>query len=806
MRKIITPIIVLLIAFFLVACQNDKLDTELIESKLANIYQEGDSQNSVTKDLNLVTEIEGFENLEITWTSSNTSVTIDGNKGIIKRIQFDVNVTLTAIVTLKDVEYKFTFPIVVLKQSTEDEDFDFDALFAKITLPAETTSNLNLPVTLDGITLTWVSDNAESITNLGVVTRKTEDVTVKLTVSATVEGVTESKDFTVKVLKKVAVTEVDFAAIFAKINIPVETDKDIVLPSTIDGAILSWTSDHMDALDATGKVTRQLTDVTVTLIVEASKDGQKQSKTYQIKVLKKVNAPVSSHTPIADVKELAQGTKVTVEGVVTSLMTNGNFTLQDSTGAIPIYMNDNNSLVVGRHYVIEGVMSNFNGLIQIGTPQQKPVIKQNIGEYPLPDVIDLTGYSLDYEDVVLYEAYVVSYYELEVTEKKTPNNATEVYFKNEAGETSFVRLDTRVNGSNNPLASIAVGEIISLENVTVGQYQQKAQFLFTTRSKVSVRPKDVNQPFIHGTQNHVYIIEVDTPIDFLNGVTAGNAAGDNYLDKLAVDSSNVNYEVPGEYEVTYRLSGIEGYNDIVIKVSVNVRNQPKPGDYTGYYSNLAGLNGDSLKNELSRLIRNTGSATGSTSQVKEVDKVGNTYYLIYTGNGAYGNREHVWPQSKLGSVKDDLHNLRAAQVSVNSTRSNYPFTTKPSGSNGGWEKIGSAFYPGDEHVGDVARIVLYISIRYNLDLNLVGNLDMFLRWHEQDPVNNFERTRNDRIQNIQKNRNPFIDHPELVELYFGPASKAAQKRYVFDKEVRLVDLNFDSFEFRTDRRQNYLVA
>src|SRR5690554_3688786 len=806
MRKVITPIIVLLIAFFLVACQNDKLDTELIESKLANIYQEGDSQNSVTKDLNLVTEIEGFENLEITWTSSNTSVTIDGNKGIVKRIQFDVNVTLTAIVTLKDVEYKFTFQITVLKQSTEDEDFDFDALFAKITLPAETTSNLNLPVTLDGVTLTWVSDNAESITNLGVVTRKTEDVTVKLTVSAIVEGVTESKDFTVKVIKKAEATEVDFAAIFAKIDIPVETDKDIVLPSTIDGAILSWTSDHMDALDATGKVTRQLTDVTVTLIVEASKDGQKQSKTYQIKVLKKVNAPVSSHTPIADAQEIAQGTKVTVEGVVTSLMTNGNFTLQDSTGAIPIYMNDNTSLVVGRHYVIEGQLSEFNGLIQIGTSQQKPVIKQNIGEYPLPDVIDLTGYSLDYEDVVLYEAYVVSYYELEVTEKKTPNNATEVYFKNEAGETSFVRLDTRVNGSNNPLASIAVGEIISLENVTVGQYQQKAQFLFTTRSKVTVRPKDVNQPFIHGTQNHVYIIEVDTPINFLNGVTAGNAAGANYLDKLTVDSSNVNYEVPGEYEVTYRLSGIEGYNDIVIKVSVNVRNQPKPGDYSGYYSNLAGLNGDSLKNELSRLIRNTGRATGSTSQVKEVDKVGNTYYLIYTGNGAYGNREHVWPESKLGSVKDDLHNLRAAQVSVNSTRNNYPFTTKPSGSNGEWEKIGSAFYPGDEHVGDVARIVLYISIRYNLDLNLVGNLDMFLRWHEQDPVNNFERTRNDRIQNIQKNRNPFIDHPELVELYFGPASKAAQQRYVFDKKVRLVDLNFDSFEFKTDRRQNYLVA
>src|SRR5690554_5495689 len=429
MRKVITPIIVLLIAFFLVACQNDKLDTELIESKLANIYQEGDSQNSVTKDLNLVTEIEGFENLEITWTSSNTSVTIDGNKGIVKRIQFDVNVTLTAIVTLKDVEYKFTFPIVVLKQTTE---VDFDALFAKITLPAETTSNLNLPVTLDGVTLTWVSDNAESITNLGVVTRKTEDVTVKLTVSATVEGVTESKDFTVKVLKKVAVTEVDFAAIFAKINIPVETDKDIVLPSTIDGAILSWRSDHMDALDATGKVTRQLTDVTVTLIVEASKDGQKQSKTYQIKVLKKVNAPISGETAIVDARKLAKGTKVTVEGVVTSLMTNGNFTLQDSTGAIAIYFGGgkNSELVVGRHYIIEGSITDYKGLTQI----EKPTIKQNVGEHALPDILDLSKESLALSNIKKYESYIASFNDLEVISTESVSNAFQVKVKNARSE------------------------------------------------------------------------------------------------------------------------------------------------------------------------------------------------------------------------------------------------------------------------------------------------------------------------------------------------------------------------------------
>ncbi len=186
---------------------------------------------------------------------------------------------------------------------------------------------------------------------------------------------------------------------------------------------------------------------------------------------------------------------------------------------------------------------------------------------------------------------------------------------------------------------------------------------------------------------------------------------------------------------------------------------PDPGTYTGYYSSLDGLTGNAFKTQLETMIKTTGYATGSTAQVRDADFYQGSYYLIYTGFGSYGNREHVWPNSKLGNAPDyDLHNLRAANVSVNSTRSNYPFTT----GSGSWKLSGNAFYPGDEHVGDVARIVLYISVRYNLNLNLVGNLNMFLTWHEQDPVSPFELSRNSKIQGIQNSRNPFIDHPELV--------------------------------------------
>ena len=68
--------------------------------------------------------------------------------------------------------------------------------------------------------------------------------------------------------------------------------------------------------------------------------------------------------------------------------------------------------------------------------------------------------------------------------------------------------------------------------------------------------------------------------------------------------------------------------------------------------------------------------------------------------------------------------------------------------------------------GDVARIVLYMHVAWNYQIN-VGNLNMFLSWHEQDPVSEFEIQRNNRIYEYQNNRNPFIDYPEFVQDIWG---------------------------------------
>ena len=149
------------------------------------------------------------------------------------------------------------------------------------------------------------------------------------------------------------------------------------------------------------------------------------------------------------------------------------------------------------------------------------------------------------------------------------------------------------------------------------------------------------------------------------------------------------------------------------------------------------------------------------------------YWEEYTsGNNPYTpqtfNTEHVYPQSKLRSndAVTDLHHLRACDAEVNSNKSNYAFTDG-SGSYGIRE---GKWYPGDDWRGDVARMMLYLHIRYNENLTIMGGTALFLAWNIEDPVSDLERQRNKVIAEVQGNRNPFIDNPYLATLIWGGKS------------------------------------
>lgn len=149
------------------------------------------------------------------------------------------------------------------------------------------------------------------------------------------------------------------------------------------------------------------------------------------------------------------------------------------------------------------------------------------------------------------------------------------------------------------------------------------------------------------------------------------------------------------------------------------------------------------------------------------------------------NREHVFAKSLASPSLDtsypsagtDVHNLNASDSQMNSSRNNRVYA---SGSGNATITTEGHFYPGDEWKGDIARIIMYMYVRYPNqclanDVAFSSNSthsdmpDIFLQWNIEDPVSNFEVQRNNVIASVQGNRNPFIDNPYIATLIWGGA-------------------------------------
>ena len=210
-----------------------------------------------------------------------------------------------------------------------------------------------------------------------------------------------------------------------------------------------------------------------------------------------------------------------------------------------------------------------------------------------------------------------------------------------------------------------------------------------------------------------------------------------------------------------------------------------------YYKGAINLKGNLLKVALSDII-NEGFIPllyGDARYILDESDVDpnnpDNLILVYTGmsvssewdGGTTWNREHVWPQSRLGvrveygdadfpSKATDIHNLKPADPDENGVRSNDYFD---------WTKTDNTYEPRDEVKGDIARILFYMATMYfDLSFNddatttssnkTMGVLSVLLEWNEFDPVDDFERHRNEVLYSYQGNRNPFIDYPEFANL------------------------------------------
>lgn len=206
-----------------------------------------------------------------------------------------------------------------------------------------------------------------------------------------------------------------------------------------------------------------------------------------------------------------------------------------------------------------------------------------------------------------------------------------------------------------------------------------------------------------------------------------------------------------------------------------------------------------------------------------IDIYRNASFAKQGGGNSYYNREHSWPKS-YGFPSDgssnyaytDAHHLFISDSGYNSSRSNKPYANcfsacgeKPtlynnnrggSSSQSNWTEgsyAAGSWETWSGRRGDVARALMYMAVRYeggnhgvtghnepdliltddrnliaesnqgsNIAVAYMGLKSVLLQWHQEDPVDDFERRRNDAIYSHQGNRNPFIDHPEYVDCIF----------------------------------------
>ncbi|KAJ7979361.1 Extracellular ribonuclease [Quillaja saponaria] len=287
------------------------------------------------------------------------------------------------------------------------------------------------------------------------------------------------------------------------------------------------------------------------------------------------------------------------------------------------------------------------------------------------------------------------------------------------------------------------------------------------------------------------------------------------------------------FNISWRsLSQLISFYLLFLNLAAEAHEYPTPFPYTcddinNYYAHVKHLKGEALKKKLNSIIAPHRSLSYKEVwnalkilDAADVDKpeaslgIVEIYSLRVVSKHLSGkpegwNREHLWPRSyglTDGPSLTDLHNIRPADVNVNASRGNKYYgeckinstkCLKPANKEAALdtETDKKTWAPPMQVRGDIARALMYMAVCYgfhqpggsrvlhlsdspNLENSEMGLLSTLLKWNEMDPPSREEKLRNERICRIyQYNRNPFVDHPEYVNLIWKQVvpSRASKK-------------------------------
>jgi len=508
-----------------------------------------------------------------------------------------------------------------------------------------------------------------------------------------------------------------------------------------EDAVFTWSSSHPEVIDSVGRVVRQNEDTTVTLTVSLTLNGQTLTKDFY----------------------------VTVKGLY-----------------LPLKVRFR---VMGATYQL------------IDVPYGEKV---NTFDDPYVEGFTFTGWFIspeltdefNFDDIITEDLIIEAKFEM-LTEGTVTVN---YYFEN------ILNDDYTKDNTKTTTETYDVGTLVVVDDTFVG-FQLNVGLSTTTTSVSAGVNKVMN----------VYYSRNRYTIEFMNeGVSEGQQEikhGATLAEPTDLVREGYTFEGWSVTEVG-RTPYIFGQAITQDMTFYAIWTSEDPFTYDGYYTGADGLTGYSLTVFLRNIV-NTGFTRldygASRYILDETDRDPNNssrVILVYLGTSVSGtwdggvtwNREHVWPQSLLGVSVDnnsinqgsDLHNLKPANPAENSSRGNKFFDLSTDA---------DSYLPRAAVRGDVARILFYMATAYDI-LSLVNTtpstyqmamLNVLIKWHEEDPVDDFEMNRNNVIFSYQHNRNPFIDHPEFVEKIWGTSTLSSEK----DHQPFYVGLDFIPFVIYT---------
>lgn len=236
---------------------------------------------------------------------------------------------------------------------------------------------------------------------------------------------------------------------------------------------------------------------------------------------------------------------------------------------------------------------------------------------------------------------------------------------------------------------------------------------------------------------------------------------------------------------------------------------------TGYYNSAENKSGSALKTALCGIIdghTDMGySELYTIYQKSDLNSSGNIWDMYSTCTFSSGssdrcgnyssicdcyNREHLIPQSWFDEdypMRSDAFHVVPTDGKVNGYRGSYPHGETSTGTSVGSKGLGkygtssvsglsmTVFEPDDEYKGDIARSYFYFVTRYEDEMDWITSsvfqtsyphlitafANLMMKWHREDPVSEKELDRQEGVYYYQKNRNPFIDYPDLAEYIWG---------------------------------------